>query len=320
MRSVEATGRTKEEATQTALEELGAELHEVQTEILDVGSRGIFGFGARDWKVRVTLDVPEEEARKSRRPEGRGRPGKPKAQQGAPRRAQAPKAKTAPAERARAPQSRAPQAEVTPMTEDERNEAAALLGEVVAKMGMKATIEVAPTEEGGVRLNIKSEDSAIIIGRRGRNREALQFLINRMFIGGDMPTTRDRISVDVEDYVVRRCQSLEEMARNMARQVKDEGRKMRLKPLNPQERRIVHLALQDDPDVRTFSVGDSENRSVVIAPRDGRDDERGRQRSRPPRRRRGPRPRQAPGDADTPTRQTQAESRGESGQGESQES
>ena len=320
MRSVETSAKTRQDAIQTALQELGAELHEVQIEILDEGSRGLFGLGARDVKVRVTSETAVAPAAKPQRAKRQEqRPRKERTQ----KRAQAPRAekpergqRAAKDERPARDESardESPRDVFPPMTEDEQNEAAALLGEVVAKMGMKATVSAKPADNGGVWLNIESEDSAILIGRRGRTREALQFLINRMFQGGEIPTARDRIIVDVEGYLGRRRESLEDLARNMARRVKEDGRKLRLKPLKPQERRIVHVTLQDDPDVRTYSVGDSENRSVVIAPKDGaQEGERGRgQRSRGPRRRRRPRGAQ-------PER-PRAESRDEGARGESQD-
>ena len=72
--------------------------------------------------------------------------------------------------------------------------------------------------------------------------------------------------VDVEGYLDRRRDTLEDMAQRLAERAKSSGRRVRVKPLSPQERRIIHLALHDDPDVRTFSVGESNFRSVIIAP------------------------------------------------------
>lgn len=389
MRSVETNAKTRQEAIKKALEELGAELHEVQIQILDEGSRGIFGFGARDVKVKLTLekDVPTRRHRDQEREGGRERDGdreRPRGerdrggrggQERRERRPEQPRGERPPATReakpprpereerprqergprpdrveqrpprserppraARSPEGAArperpprperparleqprgerpprsersergprperserprperterpprprpePQAErpdeasapagtahdeerdFAPVSDARREEAAALLSEIVAKMGIEAQVSSNLTDDGRARLNIESADSAILIGRKGRNLQALQYLINRMMRPGESETT-ERYIVDVESYLDRRRESLEEMARHFAERAKETGRDVRVKPLSPQERRIIHLTLQDDPDVRTFSLGTSSVRTVVISPK-----------------------------------------------------
>jgi len=344
MRSVETTAKTRQEAIKKALEELGAELHEVQIEILDEGSRGIFGIGARGVKVKLTLekDVPtrrgererdrdrehdkDRERPRSERDRGdrdRGRrgerpaareekPARPeRAERGPsperpprPDRGQRPERPPRPerVERPRPPQRperpqrprrhephevrpepAAPEAvqtvpetppapvreeerDLAPVSDTRREEAAALLAEVVNKMGIEAQVNSSLTEDGRARVNVESADSAILIGRKGRNLQALQYLLNRMMRPGDGETI-ERFIVDVESYLDRRRENLEEMARHLAERAKETGRDVRVKPLSPPERRIIHLTLQDDPDVRTFSLGTSSIRTVVISPK-----------------------------------------------------
>ncbi|HIJ73577.1 MAG TPA: protein jag, partial [Candidatus Hydrogenedentes bacterium] len=223
MRSIEVTAKTREEAIQEALEKLGAERHEVDVEILDEGSKGLFGIGAREVKVRVVAEgLPDEKG----------------------------------------------------------PEAAPLLEEIIRLMGIEATVDCTLTDEGAAYLKVESSDSAILIGRKGRNLNAMQYLVNRMCQTGDEGAAR-RVIVDVEGYVDRRRNALEEMARRLARRAKESGRNMRVKPLNPQERRIIHMALQDDPDVRTFSLGNSLFRSVIIEPKDAAADAETRARRAP---------------------------------------
>jgi spoIIIJ-associated protein len=159
---------------------------------------------------------------------------------------------------------------VAPITDEQGREAAAMLLEIISKMGLVATVEYARAEDGAARLNISSEDSALLIGRKGRNLQAMQYIINRIISRTDANDVTERLIVDIEGYVDRRKESLEELAENMAARAKSAGRDMRLKPMSPQERRIVHLALQDDEDVRTFSLGDSLFRTVVISPKERR--------------------------------------------------
>jgi len=293
MRSVETTAKTRQEAIQKALEELGAELHEVQIEILDEGSRGIFGIGARDVKVKLTLEkgVPTRRRKERQRPERaeraergqrgergereRGRGGRRGGRQDGGRRPERAQKERGPKprrqEKPETPQAQPQKTEAppaAPVSESRRQEATALLGEIIEKMGMPAQVSNSLTEDGRARINIESPDSAILIGRKGRNLQALQYLLNRMMrpVEGE---TGERFVVDVENYLERRRESLEEMAQHLAERAKETGRDVRVKPLSAQERRFVHLALQDDPEVRTFSLGSSSVRTVVISPKSG---------------------------------------------------
>ncbi len=167
-----------------------------------------------------------------------------------------------------------------PLGEGEITAASELLQEMILHMGITAKVTSHVNEEGSVVLAVESEDSAILIGRKGRTLHALQYLINRMIRTSNEETdVPERILVDIEGYIERRRASLEEMALRMAKRAKETGRRVRVKPLSPQERRIIHVTLQEDPDVRTFSVGSAASRCVIIAPKDER-----------PRRRTGPRP------------------------------
>ena len=326
MRSVEASAKTRQEAIKKALEMLGVELHEVEIEILDEGSRGLFGLGARDVKVRVSAEgLPDEpkprkyerqerppreprEERRREKPDRGGRQERPpkqdrpaarqerpprpeKVQQQTPVRqknvAQEKPAQERPQTRQEKPREQKVSEPVQPISDARREEAAALLGEVVAKMGIQASVTSLAIEDGGARINVDSPDSALLIGRKGKNLEALQYLINRMMTAGEPSETGERFIVDVEHYLDRRREGLEDMARQLAQKAKETGRDVRVKPLSPQERRIIHMTLQDDPDVRTFSLGTATMRHVVISPKNAQREDGGSRRGRGPRGRGG---------------------------------
>ncbi len=146
-----------------------------------------------------------------------------------------------------------------------------VLSKMLSLMNVDATVEENETSDG-IKLDVKSSDSAILIGRKGKNLSAIQYLVNRMYNHGRLK--RCRIVVDIEAYVERRQQSLEDLAKRTAEKVKRSNKEVKLEVLNPQDRRSVHLALQDDPAVRTYSVGTGTYRNVVIAPSQQRDGNR----------------------------------------------
>ncbi len=299
MRSIEITSKTREDAIQDALEQLGAERHEVHVEILDEGSAGFFGLGARDVRVSVSYEGDEEPERaEPSAPRGRSRGDQPRAKSTKadppserPKRAEKPRRKAEPkrpAQRKAEPKPPAQRKAADPADDARGVEAAALLEEVIRLMGMEATVSSQVSGENGIGVAVDSPDSAILIGRKGRNLDAMQYVLNRAMQRDEDGENLERIVIDIEGYRDRRRASLEDMAYRMGGRVKDSRRRIRLKPLNPQERRVIHVTLQDDPDLRTFSVGHSNVRSIVIAPADERNED-----DRPKRRRRSRRGGQA---------------------------
>ena len=157
------------------------------------------------------------------------------------------------------------------ITDEQGKEAAAMLSEVLGLMELNGNVSFARASDGSARLAIDSEaDGGILIGKRGVTLHAIQYLINRMIAQNEAADNTERVIVDVGGYVDRRHDTLADMAKTMARRAKESGRNVRLKPLSPQERRIVHLTLEPDPHVRTYSLGDSLFRSIVINPVGGR--------------------------------------------------
>ena len=156
------------------------------------------------------------------------------------------------------------------ITDEQGNEAAALLKEIICHMDLAGKVSFVRTSDGSARLAVESEeDGGILIGKRGVTLEAMQYLINRMLAQGEGNENAERVVVDVGDYVDRRHAMLRDMAIAMAKRAKESGRNVRLKPLSPQERRIIHLSLEKDQQVRTYSTGDSLFRSVIISPAGG---------------------------------------------------
>jgi spoIIIJ-associated protein len=161
-----------------------------------------------------------------------------------------------------------------PMLRSDIAEAAqAVLERLLTLMGVAGSIvpQAQPFVEEGqeanasVAFDIKGEDLGILIGRRGQTLACLQYIVRLMV--GHQTKTRAPVVIDVEGYKQRRYQTLQALALNMAEQVKASGEPFTLEPMSAYERRIIHLALADHPDVTTESIGQGESRKVVILPK-----------------------------------------------------
>jgi spoIIIJ-associated protein len=127
------------------------------------------------------------------------------------------------------------------------------------------TVEDEAGITSSVGLNIEGEDLGILIGRRGQTLASLQYMV-RLIIAHQMQA-RIPIVIDVEGYKQRRCEGLRALARRLAEQVKTKGMPFTMEPMSAFERRVIHLALADHPDVTTESTGVGEARKVVILPK-----------------------------------------------------
>jgi len=137
--------------------------------------------------------------------------------------------------------------------------------DVLDAMGMNADVEVELLEDGTWRLDIVGDDAGNIIGRYGDTINALQYLTTLVTLRRSGEHVR--VMLDAEGYRDRRQAALVEQARTLAAEVKKSGQEAELDPLNPFERRIIHNALTDHPDVVTYSEGEEPDRRVIIAPR-----------------------------------------------------
>ena len=112
---------------------------------------------------------------------------------------------------------------------------------------------------------VDDEEQGLVIGRKGETLAALQYMVN--LIVNHQTRSHSLFGVDVEGYRQRREKALGDLARRIADRVRENGQAMTLEPMPPAERRIVHIALADDPDVETISIGEGEARKVAITPK-----------------------------------------------------
>jgi len=131
-------------------------------------------------------------------------------------------------------------------------------------MHIDAKIDFAEPEEGRMKVVLSGDEMGLIIGRRGENLDALQYITNLSVNKNE--EERVRISIDTENYREKREESLERLAKRVAEKVLRFGKSASLEPMPPSERRIIHACLQDYKGVTTFSTGSEPQRRVIIAP------------------------------------------------------
>ena len=288
IKSIEATGRTEDDAIANALRDLGMSRDDVSVMVLERAKSGFFGFGASPAKIKVTWEEPDPEPVPEPKPAPRPtvKPAAPKA----PAKPAAPKAapKPAPAEHERKPS--------TPATPEDVEKVSAFLDGLFERMGVEAKADaVIDPETGTICVELSGERVGALIGRRGETLDAIQHLTNYVLNSGS--DERTRVNIDAENYRAKRADALTGLARKTAARVVRYRRNQTLEPMNAYERHVIHTALQDFEGVTTYSTGTEPNRRVVVAydpetaPKDGyqsrrddrprRDDRRD---SRPPRR------------------------------------
>ena len=290
---IDVTGKTEDEAIQSALAQLKMDRDDVSVEILERAKAGFLGIGSAPARVRVSYDdgkaeeVKPAEKPAAPKPEKKVEPASaPKAvPMYAPEVLQKKESRTAKEERSGRParedrrENRAPRAEraerPTPQPKpivdlgeechDEKSEQIrAFLKGLLEHMDSAAEVKVYESEKGRYKVFLEGEKLGALIGRRGETLDAIQQLTNYSINRGS-EKNRARVQVDAENYREKREQSLERLAEKVAGKVTKYRRNVTLEPMNAYERHVIHTALQDTPSVTTFSIGTEPNRRVVVS-------------------------------------------------------
>lgn len=228
MKGIEKSGKSVDEAIATALEELNLTRDQVNVEILEEPKAGFLGLATHPAIVRVT-PRGEESAETS-------------------------------AEEVSEIKTESDTEDIS----DKAESARALLQQILDQMKIQATVSVKSTADDQIDLSMEGEDVGILIGKHGQTINALQYLMG--VIINRKAEKHMRVILDAEDYRERRASLLQEMARNMAETVKQRKEEAVFEPLPAIERRVIHMALKDDPEIRTYSEGVEPERCVVISP------------------------------------------------------
>ncbi len=249
----EFNAATVDEAVEKAASSLGVSASELSYQVLDEGSVGFLGIGARD--ARIAVESPEGSSQA-----GATEESQPEERSAEPSLVEEPADTSDELSEVFAETTDAEQVAVP---EDLLDEIKELVTSVVDAMGFESRIDV--YDAGSfVAADVASDNTALFIGQKGETIDALQYLINAA-IYRKRPFVK-RIVLDAEGYRQRRIEAIQGMAHRTARRAVRERRTVELPPMNPSERRIVHLFLRDNPKVTTASEGSGDNRRVRISP------------------------------------------------------
>ena len=239
--TLEIIAPTVEEAIAQGLEQLGLTADAVSVEVLDAGTKGLFGMGGRQVRVRLTVHGPG----------------------GAPAPMAAPASRP---DREAAPVSQADASHdpILSLTES-------VISKILHSMGLEAQVsshldETDRAERRSIRVDVRGRDLSALIGRHTETLNAFQYIAS--LIVGKETGQFVQLTVDVEGFRARREKQLRQMAQRMADQALKMGRRVSLEPMSASERRIVHMELQGHPAVITESTGEEPRRKVTIVPKE----------------------------------------------------
>ncbi|HBU11654.1 MAG TPA: protein jag [Clostridiales bacterium] len=273
MQTIEAKGKTVDEAIFNGLNEMGLGIDEVHIDILHEGSKGLFGIGknalvrltekdAESIKAEAEAAARAEAAERSVRREQSPR-GERREQRGDHRREHGGRNRDGRDNKERRerrePEYHEPVERAVSVGE---SDAELFLNELFQKMSINASSVTTQNDDKTVKIVLEGKDTAVLIGRRGDTLDALQYLTGLVINRGREDYRK--VMLDAENYRKKREVTLEKLARRLANNVTKYGKPVTLEPMNPYERRILHAALQQNPRVETYSEGEEPYRHVVI--------------------------------------------------------
>ena len=250
MSKITVSAKTVEDAITEASIQLGLASTEFDYEVIEKGSAGFLGIGAKQAVITAWSKSEEKKVAKKK---------------AEPKKEEVKEVKEAPVVEAveevieEVVEKEETLAEIEPQTKEACEK---FLYDVLKTMNMEVKITSEVDEDGSLSINMEGENMGILIGKRGQTLDSLQYLTNR--VANKMQEGYVRVKLDTENYRKRRKDTLENLAKNIAHKVKRTKKAVSLEPMNPYERRIIHSALQGDKYVSTHSEGDEPYRRVVV--------------------------------------------------------
>ena len=284
LKEIIATGKDITAAKENAREALGAgPLDDVNFEIIDLGSRGFLGFMAKPAKVKATIEVPDVHEPKPKRENPRrekddeGKHENKSEHKSAKQSNKKPHQNKNKKPRENNNAEKAEKIHVEAISENSLKMERKLVGEgedmsyefvktLLSDIGLDAEAELYSCDDGTRRITIVGNDASTLIGHHGDTLDALQYLANLASARKNINGERDksRVTIDIEGYRAKREETLRALARRMAAKALKNRRSVRLEPMTPYERRIIHSEIQGIEGVSTNSIGSDSNRKIVI--------------------------------------------------------
>ena len=275
MDSIEKWGVNVEEAVGLALQEMKLSRDEVEVTVLEEPSRGFFGIGSKLAKVRVDRKKPEIKEAEVKKSEVKKEAEKQAAKETSHKVEEPAKAGKSRERKPQKNRNRNKKKEEKRQTVNialdgmdkesltivEDHEALRFLKEITEKMDLKLDFS-ARTGEDLVYVEMTGEDSRTVIGKRGQTLDAIQYLTS-LVVNKDSEKYI-KVVVDAENYRAKRQRTLEQLAHRLAGKVVKTGKYVKLEPMNPYERKVIHATLQSNPNVTTRSEGEEPYRRVII--------------------------------------------------------
>lgn len=248
----EKYGNDIEEAVALALRDLKVSREDVDVEVLEEPSKGFLGLGSKLAKVRVTIKEKEEQIEESA----------PEVVETAAPQAEVQQEEEQPKkERKEAPKRSIIAERPADLVEVEEHKALDFLKQTTADMGLDLSFKAQVNEEN-VYVDIAGKDAGSIIGKRGQTLDAIQYLTS-LVVNKDSEKYI-RVVLDAENYRQRREKTLQQLADRLAGKVVRTKKSVRLEPMNPYERMVIHAALHTNKRVKTRSEGEEPYRRVII--------------------------------------------------------
>jgi len=257
LRKIEKTAKNVNEAVEAAALELGVSVEEVEYEVIREANKGLMKLLLGS-EVEISAWVKSEKEKEDKKAKKEEKPVKKEVVE---------KKSETKAETKEAPAPKKVKEEEDIVIQKETiDDAKYFLSELLNKIGLKHELHV-KLDRNEIKIVITGEKMGLLIGNHGKTLDSIQFLTN-LYVNRQKKSYI-KVSLDTENYRKKREETLVNLARSLARTVVKTGKTTTLEPMSANQRRIIHLTLQNNPKVKTYSVGEEPRRRVVVAPAPG---------------------------------------------------